>query len=75
MERRLDDGTFKHCGQPLMTFAVGNAKAERKGNGTAINKQTAGTAKIDPLAATFNAAKLMDRNPVAGGGKSFWETT
>ncbi|MBL8576135.1 MAG: terminase large subunit [Mesorhizobium sp.] len=65
VERKLADGTFKHCGQPLMAWAIGNVKVELKGNATAITKQAAGRAKIDPVAALLNAAKLMAANPDA----------
>lgn len=62
-ERRLAAGDMVHCGQLLMAYCVGNAKVEPRGNAITITKQTAGTAKIDPLMATFNAVALMTRNP------------
>lgn len=64
-ERYLAAGTLRHGGQPLMSWAVGNAKAEVKGSNTYITKQASGTAKIDPLLAMFNAVTLLSLNPAA----------
>lgn len=64
-ERKLAEGAMHHGGRPLMAWCVGNAKVEPKGNAVSITKQAAGSAKIDPLMATFNAVELMARNPQA----------
>lgn len=61
--RRLAAGDLKHDGSALMKWVVGNAKVEPRGNAVLITKQTAGTGKIDPLMAAFNAVSLMARNP------------
>lgn len=67
LERKLAERAFIHCGQPLMTWSVGNAKVEPRGNAILITKQASGTAKIDPLMATFNAVSLMSLNPESQG--------
>jgi phage terminase large subunit-like protein len=62
-ERKLDDGTFVHAGQPIYAWAVGNAKTELKGNALMITKQLSGAGKIDPLMSLFDAVALMSLNP------------
>lgn len=65
VERNLGGKTIVHGGQPLMAWCVGNAKTVPVGNATMINKQVAGSAKIDPLMAGFNAVTLMSLNPAS----------
>lgn len=66
-ERRLAGEEMLHAKQPLMTWCVGNAKVEPRGNAVLITKQISGSAKIDPLMATFNAVALMAMNPEPRG--------
>jgi phage terminase large subunit-like protein len=65
MERKLRHKTMAHGGQPLMAWCVGNARAQLRGKNVYIDKSAAGKAKIDPLMAGFNAAKLLETNPEA----------
>lgn len=64
---KLEDARFLHGDQPMMSWAVGNAKQELKGSNYVVTKQVSGAAKIDMLMALFNAAMLMFQNPEASG--------
>lgn len=63
VERKLAGKEMLHGSRPMMAWVVGNAKVEPRGNAVSITKQISGSAKIDPLMATFDAAALMSMNP------------
>lgn len=73
LPRKIKDRTFRHAGQDLMGWAVGNAKQELRNSNEIVTKQAAGRGKIDPLMATFNAAMLMLRNPQAAISMTPWD--
>ncbi|WP_408592002.1 terminase large subunit domain-containing protein [Paracoccus marcusii] len=73
LPRRLKDRKLIHGSSDFMAWTVGNAKTELKGSNYIVTKQAAGSAKIDALMATFNAAMLMFGNPEASG-PSVYET-
>lgn len=62
-ERAVAGGDLIHGAQPLMSWAVSNAKVVPAGNAITVTKAASGSAKIDPLMATFNAVSLMALNP------------
>jgi phage terminase large subunit-like protein len=72
-ERKVAGGELIHADSRLMNWCVGNAKVEPKGNAILITKQASGTAKIDPLMATFNAVSLMSMNPESLGMPTNYE--
>ncbi len=73
LERRVAEKTIAHSGQPLMTWCVGNARVEPRGNAIIITKQASGTGKIDPLMAALNCCALMAMNPEARRVKSVYD--
>lgn len=73
-ERKVAEKTLIHGGQPLMTWCVGNARVEPRGNAIIITKQASGTGKIDPLMAAFNAVALMAMNPATRTVRSAYNT-
>lgn len=73
LERKVAEKSVIHAGQPLMTWCVGNARVEPRGNAILITKQASGTGKIDPLMAAFNAVALMAMNPEAKRVKSAYD--
>lgn len=64
-ERKVAGGELVHGATRLMAWCVGNARTVPQGNAVSITKAVSGSAKIDPLMATFDAATLMALNPVA----------
>lgn len=71
VERKLAGGELFVAASALMRWCVSNAKPELKGSSTAITKAAAGTAKIDPLAALFDSASLLELNPTAKKAREF----
>jgi phage terminase large subunit-like protein len=67
LERKLAECGVIHGNQSIMAWSVSNAKVEPRGNAVLITKQAAGSAKIDPLMALFNAVSLMSLNPESQG--------
>jgi len=63
LARKLKFGGAVHSGSPMMDWCVSNAKEEKGRQSVMIVKDAAGTAKIDPLVAAFNATKLLELNP------------
>lgn len=68
-ERKLAGKQFWHPGSAMMAWCVGNAKVEPRGNAILITKQAAGSAKIDPLMAAYDAVVAMGQNPEAGSSR------
>lgn len=64
-ERKVAGRELVHGASRLMAWCVGNARTVPQGNAVSITKAVSGSAKIDPLMATFDASTLMSLNPVA----------
>jgi phage terminase large subunit-like protein len=64
-ERKLAGGEMLHSGSRMLNWCAGNARIVAQGNAVSITKQVSGSAKIDPLMATFDATSLLALNPEA----------
>jgi len=73
VERKLDDGTFRHGGQKLLDWSVGNLVVVLTPSAMRVARDEAGFGKVDPMMAVFDAAELMSRNPEAKNGPSIYE--
>jgi phage terminase large subunit-like protein len=73
LARKLKFGGAAHSGARMMSWCVSNAKEEKGRQSVMINKYAAGSAKIDPLMAAFNATKLLETKPAAAGGSVYNE--
>lgn len=62
-ERKLAAGELSHQGSALMSWCVGNCRVEQRGNAISVTKAASGYAKIDPIAALYNAATLLSMAP------------
>lgn len=69
--RKLAARTMRHAGSAMMQWCVGNAKMEPRGTSAVAIVKASASAKIDPLAAMFNAVMLMSYNPEAVGGSVY----
>lgn len=63
LAKRLRYNAAWHGGQALIDWCVSNTKVIAKEKSFVVTKQVAGSAKIDPVIAMFNAAFLMSTNP------------
>ncbi|RWF66857.1 terminase large subunit [Mesorhizobium sp.] len=70
-ERKLANGTLKHCPSVMMDWCVANIKIEPTATAIRATKQNAGDAKIDPAMALFDAVSVMLTNPEAKGVSVF----
>jgi phage terminase large subunit-like protein len=73
IERKVADGSFRHGGQPLLDWCVGNLKVAPMATGMRVARDESGFGKVDPAMALFNAAHLMSLNPEAVA-RSGWNT-
>ncbi|MBX3579900.1 MAG: terminase large subunit [Rhizobiaceae bacterium] len=71
---KLAEKGLIHAGQPIMAYAIGNAKIVPKGSAVTVEKETSGRAKIDPFIALLNCVALMSQNPESAGGRSIYDT-
>jgi phage terminase large subunit-like protein len=67
--RKMVEGSLKLAKQPLMQWAMSNARVEARGNAVLITKAASGSMKIDPLMALLDAVEIMSRNPAASDSK------
>jgi phage terminase large subunit-like protein len=73
LDWKLFLGKFRHADQPIMRYAIENAKLVRTKDGFMFDKFAPGWAKIDPFIAALCAVAAMTTNPEAPTQVSAYE--
>ncbi len=65
IERKLADGSFRHCNQSLLGWCAGNLMIVPTATAMRVGRDESGFGKVDVVMALFNSAHLMSLNPEA----------
>ena len=67
VERLVEERKLRHCNQPVLMMAAGNAKVELDSAGNRKLSKKRSTGRIDPLVALTMALGVASRHEAAPG--------